>query len=102
MSVDDWLKQGYNIEGATKTYFGNEASLEKSEESRPPLKLKNNGGLLSSLFSKKPTKCLKTAILHLKPIKGLKVDIFKELVNLRHLEWFLGKSEESRPPKIEK
>ena len=46
MSVDDWLKQGYNIEGATKTYFGNEASLEKSEESIPPLKLKNNGGLL--------------------------------------------------------
>ena len=27
-----------------------ELFLDKSEESRPPLKLKNNGGLLSSLF----------------------------------------------------
>ena len=27
-----------------------EGFLEKSEESRPPLKLKNNGGLLSAIF----------------------------------------------------
>ena len=27
-----------------------EGFLDKSEESRPPLKLKNNGGLLSDIF----------------------------------------------------
>jgi len=36
--------------------------LEKSEESRPPLKLKNDGGLLSGIFSKNHYKCLKMAI----------------------------------------
>ena len=29
-----------------------EGFFEKREESRPPLKLKNNGGQLSSIFSK--------------------------------------------------
>ena len=43
-------------------------------------------------FSKNPCKCLKTAILPLKPT------IFQEIAILRHLEWFLEKSEESRPP----
>ena len=36
--------------------------LEKSEESRPPLKLKNNGGLLSEIFSENHSKCLKMEI----------------------------------------
>ena len=36
--------------------------LEKMEESRPPLKLKNNGGLLSATFSKKHSKCLKLTL----------------------------------------
>ena len=67
-------------------------------ESRPPLFFNFRGGLLSSIFPKKSSKCLKTAILPLKPQKGLKVDIFKEIAILRHLEWFLEKMEESRPP----
>ena len=37
------------------------------------------------------------AILPQKLQKGLKVDIFKEIAILRHLECFLGKSEENRP-----
>ena len=37
--------------------------LEKMEESRPPLKLKNNGGLLSAIFSKNHSKGLKMTIL---------------------------------------
>ena len=34
----------------------------KMEESRPPLKLKNNGGLLSAIFSKNHSKCLKLTL----------------------------------------
>jgi len=44
------------------------------------------------------SKLLKTAILHLKLRIGLKVDILLEIAILRHLEGFLEKSEESRPP----
>ena len=36
--------------------------LAKMEESRPPLKLKNNGGLLSAIFSKNHSKCLKLTL----------------------------------------
>ena len=36
--------------------------FEKMEESRPPLKLKNNGGLLSAIFSKNHSKCLKSTL----------------------------------------
>ena len=36
--------------------------LEKMEESRPPLKLKNNGGLLSAIFSENHSKCLKSTL----------------------------------------
>ena len=61
-------------------------------ESRPPLFFNFRGGLLSSIFSKNHSKCLKMAIY------GLKVDIFKENSILRHLEWFLEKMSESRPP----
>ena len=61
-------------------------------ESRPPLKFKNNGGLLSSIFSKNHSRGLKMAIY------GLKVDIFKEIAILRHLECFFEKMAESRPP----
>ena len=66
--------------------------FEKMKESRPPLFFNFKGGLLSSIFSKNHSKCLKMAIY------GLKVDIFKENAILRHLEWFLEKMEESRPP----
>ena len=55
------------------------------EESRPLLFFNFRGGLLSSIFPKNSSKCLKTAILPLKPITGLKVDIFKEIVILSHL-----------------
>ena len=34
----------------------------------------------------------------LKPSKWLEVDIFQQIAVLRHLEWFLEKIEESRPP----
>ena len=50
--------------------------MEKMEESGPPLKLKNNGGPLSAIFSKNHSKGLKNAILPLKPKKGLKLDNF--------------------------
>ena len=69
-----------------------EGFFEKSEESRPPLKLKNNGGLLSPIFSKNHSKCLKTAILPLKLQKGLKVDIFKENCHFEALTVVLGKN----------
>ena len=36
--------------------------FEKMEKSRPPLKLKNSGGLLSAIFSKNHTQCLKSTI----------------------------------------
>ena len=36
--------------------------LGKMEESRPPLKLKYNGGLLSAIFSKNHSKCLKLTL----------------------------------------
>ena len=67
-------------------------------ESRPPLFFNFRGGLLSSLFSKNPSKCLKTAIFPQKLPKGLKT---AEIAVLRHLEGFFDKSdksEESRPP----
>ena len=48
-------------------------------------------GLLSSLFSKNPSKCLKTAIFPQKLPKGLKT---AEIAVLRHLEGFFDKSEE--------
>ena len=41
---------------------------------------------------KNPSMYLKTAILPIKLQKGLKVDIFKEIALLRHLEWFLEKN----------
>ena len=66
--------------------------FEKMEESRPPLFFNFKGGPLSSIFSQNHSKCLKMAIY------GLKVDIFKEIAILRHLEWFLEKMSESRPP----
>ena len=59
-------------------------------ESRPPLFFNFRGGLLSY-----HSKCLKTAIFPLKPLKGLKP---KEIEVLRHFEGFFEKSEESRPP----
>ena len=53
------------------------------------------GGLLSSLLSKNPSKCLKTAIsVGLRPVGGFG----GKIAVLRHLEGFLEKSEESRPP----
>ena len=39
-----------------------EGFLKKMSESRPPLKLKNNGGLLSAIFSKNHSKCLKSTL----------------------------------------
>ena len=36
--------------------------LANMEESRPPLKLKNNGGLLSAIFSENHSKCLKSTL----------------------------------------
>ena len=69
--------------------------LVKSEESRPPLKWPILGGLLSSLFSKNPSKCVKKAI-------SLKISTFShfrgKIAVLRHLEGFLEKMSESRPP----
>ena len=62
------------------------------EESRPPLFFNFKGGPLSSIFSINHSKGLKMGIY------GLKVDIFKEIAILRHLEWFLEKMSESRPP----
>ena len=64
-------------------------------EIKPPLFFNFRGGLLSSLFSKNPSKCLKTAIFPLKPPKGLKLT---EIAGLRHFKGFFEKSEESRPP----
>ena len=64
-------------------------------ESIPPLFFNFRGGLLSPLFSKNPSKCLKTAIFPQKLPKGLKT---AEIAVLRHLEGFFEKSEESRPP----
>ena len=66
--------------------------FEKMAESGPPLFFNFKGGPLSSIFSINHSKCLKMTIY------GLKVDIFKEIAILRHLEWFLEKMEESRPP----
>ena len=62
---------------------------------RPPLFFNFRGGLLSSLFSKNPSKFLKIAIFPLKPQEGLKPT---EIAVLRHFEGFVEKSEESRPP----
>ena len=42
-----------------------ECFFEKMEESRPPLKLKNNGGLLSAIFSENHSKCLKSNLAFL-------------------------------------
>ena len=74
---------------------------EKMEESRPPLKLKNNGGLLSYIFSKNHSKGLKMAIY----CQLSKISTFSPFVGfrgkiavLRHLEWFFEKMSESRPP----
>ena len=39
-----------------------ECFFKKTEESRPPLKLKNNGGLLSAIFSENHSKCLKSTL----------------------------------------
>ena len=50
--------------------------IRKMLEWRPPLFFNFRRSLHSSLFSINPSKCLITAILPLKPIKGLKVDIF--------------------------
>ena len=64
-------------------------------ESRPPLFFNFRGGLLSSLFSKNPLKCLKTAIsVSFRPFGGFR----GKIAVLRHLEGFFEKSEESRPP----
>ena len=46
------------------------------------------GGLLSSLLAKNPSKCLKTAILPLKPTK---VDFLKRNCNLEAFRVFFGK-----------
>ena len=39
-----------------------ECFFGKMAESRPPLKLKNNGGLLSAIFSKNHSQCLKLTL----------------------------------------
>ena len=52
----------------------------------------------SEMCIRDSSKCLKTAILPLKLKNGLKVEFFEEIAILRHLEWILEKSEESRPP----
>ena len=54
-------------------------------ESRPPLFFNFRGGLLSSLLSKNPSKCLKTSIIPLKPQKGPKPT---EIAVLRDFEVF--------------
>ena len=40
---NDFLRENYSLRHL-------ECFFEKMEESRPPLKLKNNGGLLSDIF----------------------------------------------------
>ena len=65
------------------------------EESKPLLFFNFRGGLLSSLFSKNPFKCLKTAIsVSFRPFRGFR----GKIAVLRHLEGFFEKSEENRPP----
>ena len=61
------------------------------EESRPPLKLKNNGGLLSAIFPKNHSKCLETNLAF------LNFGLPKNAV-LRDFECFFEKMAESRPP----
>ena len=57
--------------------------------------VRSRGGLLSSIFSKNPLKCLKTAIsVSFRPFGGFR----GKIAVLRHLEGFFEKSEESRPP----
>ena len=56
----DGLKVDISKESAILRHL--EWFLEKMEESRPPLKLKNNGGLLSAIFSKNHSKCLKLTL----------------------------------------
>ena len=47
---------------------------------------------------KNPLRPSKLQFYPLKPSKWLEVDIFQQIAVLRHLEWFLEKIEESRPP----
>ena len=63
--------------------------LEKSEESRPPQIGHFRGGLLSSLLAKNPSKWLYYENF---------LPLWPEKCILSHLEGFLAKSEESRPP----
>ena len=68
------------------------------EESRPLLFFNFRGGLLSSIFPKKSSKCLKTAILPLKPTK---VDIFSRNCHFEALRVVFGKNgRKQTPPKM--
>ena len=91
--VKSWLFDFQPFSGANLRHFQKATKVF----SRPLIIFNFSGVLLSSLFSKNPSKYLKTAILPLKPMKGPKIDIFKEIAILRHFEWFLEKSEQSRP-----
>ena len=63
--------------------------IRKMDESRPLLFFNFRGGLLSSIFPKKSSKCLKTAILPLKPTK---VDIFSRNCHFEALRVVFGKN----------
>ena len=63
-------------------------------ESRPPLFFI----YFLHFCPKNPLRPSKLQFYPLKPSKLLEVDVFQKIAVLRHLEWLLEKSEESRPP----